>query len=457
MALSTSHAHHVARQRPFPRSSGFLLTLLFLLVCLLSRVTVAQDLPPNFSVEVVTGGFFGGPTVIAFAPDGRLFVAEQNGALRVVKTGTLLPAPFVQLTVDSRGERGLIGVTFDPDFTTNQYIYLYYTVPASASVPVHNRISRFTANGDVAVANSEFVVLDLDPLSGATNHNGGSMAFRPDGKLYIAVGDNADGGNAQNLNNHLGKVLRLNADGSTPAGNPFTTGTDARKRIWVYGLRNPYTLTVQPGTGRLFVNDVGQSTWEEINDASTSGLNFGWPHAEGASTNPAFTNPVYAYQHGNGDGVGCAITGGTFYNPTVSRYPSSFEGKYFFQDYCSNWINTLALTGPSTVRSSFATGLSGLNLSVSQGHDGYLYYISLSSGSLYRIVYAGQDCLTLQNGNWPDAATWSCGREPISADQATLRHAVTIGPNAVQSAKQLRYQSGGQLVFGTNSKLQLGL
>lgn len=448
MAFLTSSAFCAAR------SLRQLVTGSALLVGLLSQTAFAQNFPPDFSQQVVTNAL-NGPTVVSFAPDGRIFVAEKGGALRIVKNGSLLPAPFVQLSVNQDGERGLIGIAFDPNFQASPYIYLYYTVPASGSVAVHNRVSRFTANGDVVVPGSELVLLDMEPL-GPTNHNGGSMVFGADGRLYIAVGENAIPANSQNLDNHFGKVLRINPDGSTPAGNPFTTGTDAKKRIWAYGLRNPYTISVQPGTGRLFVNDVGQSTWEEINDATIGGLNFGWPNAEGAGTNPAYTNPVYAYEHGGGDGVGCAITGGTFYNPIASRYPASFVGRYFLQDFCSNWINTLDLSGPTAVRSSFATNLSGGNVGLSTGTDGYLYFVSVYTGSLFRIVYAGQDCLTLQNGTWQDAATWSCGHEPISADNATVRHSVTIGANTVKSAKQLRYQSGGQLVFGTNARLRLG-
>ena len=420
---------------------------------LIHQVAVAQSFPANFSQQVVAG--FNGPNVVAFPPDGRIFIAEKGGALRIIKNGSLLPTPFVQLVVNQDGERGLLGVAFDPNFTANQHVYLYYTVPANGPVAVHNRISRFTANGDVVAPGSELILLNLESL-GPTNHNGGSIAFGPDGKLYVGVGENATPANSQNLDNHLGKVLRINPDGTTPIGNPFTTGTDAQKRIWSYGLRNPYTLTFQPGTGRLFVNDVGQSTWEEVNDATASGLNFGWPSAEGSSANPAFTNPVYAYQHGSGDGVGCAITGGTFYNPTIVRYPSSFVGQYFFQDYCNSWINTLNLTGPTAVRSSFATGLPGGNVGIATGTDGYLYYVSLNTGNLYRIVYAGQNCQTVQTGSWFIPATWSCGREPVTPDKAIVGHAVTIGANLTASAKQIQYQTGGQLIIGTNGTVRLG-
>lgn len=196
------------------------------------------------------------------------FVAQQNGTLRVIKDGTLLAAPFVTLSsVSSTGERGLIGIALDPDFTTNKYVYLYYT---TSIAPIHNRIVRYTANGDVALGGSELSILELDNLSGATNHNGGALAFGLDGKLYVAVGDNATGSHAQNLDTYHGKMLRINKDGSAPTDNPFysPTASDQRKRVWSYGLRNPYTFAIQPVTGKIFVNDVGQGSVEEINDAT---------------------------------------------------------------------------------------------------------------------------------------------------------------------------------------------
>jgi glucose/arabinose dehydrogenase len=429
--------------------------LILLLFSLSVNPVQAQSYPAGFSQTLVAEGITG-PTVVTPTPDGRLFVCQQNGTMRVVKNGTLLPTPFLTVTVDPSGERGLIGLTVDPNFATNQYLYVYYTVPTSGTVTVHNRVSRFTANGDVVLASSELILLELDPLSGATNHNGGSLAFRPDGKLYIAVGDNANTSHPQTLTNHHGKVLRLNSDGSTPLDNPFPSGNAAQRRIWAYGLRNPYTLAVQPGTGRLFVNDVGQSAFEEINDASTGGLNFGWPAAEGNSSNPAFTNPVYAYPHGSGDGRGCAITGGTFYNPAMLTYPASFSGTYFFQDYCNGWINVLDLSVIPAVRSSFATGTSGQALSITLAPDGYLYFASLAAGALYKINYLG-DCQTVQTGNWHNTATWSCGRIPTTTDQATVRHAVTIQTPQTANARQIRYESSGRIIYQANGKLRLGL
>ena len=203
----------------------------------------------------------GAATAMAFAPDGRLFVCLQSGQVRVInKDGVLLANPFVTLSVDSNGERGLLGVAFDPNFASNHYVYLYYTVPGS---PAHNRISRFTANGNVAAANSEFVLVDLDNLSNATNHNGGAIHFGPDGKLYVGVGENANGANAQSLSNRLGKILRINSNGTIPSDNPRSfpgiagSTSGANRAIWAVGLRNPFTFAFQPGTARLFINDVG--------------------------------------------------------------------------------------------------------------------------------------------------------------------------------------------------------
>src|SRR5215475_6000419 len=159
----------------------------------------AATLPAGFTESQWGSAIPSGATAMAFAPDGRLFVCLQSGQVRVIdKNGVLLGNPFVTLSVDSNGERGLLGVAFDPNFASNHYLYLYYTVPAS---PAHNRISRFTANGNVATVNSEFVLVDLDNLSNATNHNGGAIHFGPDGKLYVGVGENANGANAQSLSN----------------------------------------------------------------------------------------------------------------------------------------------------------------------------------------------------------------------------------------------------------------
>lgn len=348
--------------------------LVFIVLLVTLPVTYGAILPAGFTETTITG--LSNPTAMEIAPDGRIFVCQQGGSLRVIKNGVLLSTPFITLSVDSNGERGLLGVAFDPNFAGNGFLYLYYTVATS---PRHNRVSRFTANGDVVVPNSELVILELDSLTSATNHNGGAIHFGPDGKLYVAVGENATPSNAQTLANRLGKVLRINSDGTIPADNPFfNVASGANRSIWALGLRNPFTFAFQPGTGRLFINDVGQDSWEEINDG-IAGSNYGWNTTEGPTTNPAFRSPLFSYGHGIGATVGCAIAGGAFYNPTTVRFPVNFLGKYFFADLCSGWIREF---DPATgTASSFATGITQpVDLKVTV--DGSLYYLARGSSSI---------------------------------------------------------------------------
>lgn len=359
--------------------------VLFLLAAFVTDATpaVAATLPPGFAETQIASGL-PNPTAMAFAPDGRLFVCLQGGAVRVIKNGALLPAPFVSLSVNSNGERGLLGIAFDPAFLTNPFVYLYYT---TSTAPIHNRISRFTANGDVAAPGSETVLFELDNLTAATNHNGGAIHFAADGKLYVGVGENATPSNAQSLSNVLGKILRLNADGSIPSDNPFYNQTTGNARaIWALGLRNPFTFAFDPLSGRMFINDVGQNTFEEINDG-IEGANYGWPDSEGPTSNPNHTGPLYHYSHGAGPFTGCSITGGTFYNPPVAQFPAQYAGLYFFGDFCSGWINTY---NPVTEAvATFASGVSlGVDLQV--GPEGSLYYLARGSGgALYRVSHTG--------------------------------------------------------------------
>jgi glucose/arabinose dehydrogenase len=271
--------------------------------------------------------------------------------LRVVKNGALLPTPFLTVNVNAAGERGLLGVAFDPNFAANRFVYVYYT---TATSPIHNRVSRFIADGDTALAGSETILLELDNLSGATNHNGGAMHFGADGKLYVAVGENATPSHAQTLGNLLGKMLRINPDGSIPEDNPFFNAAAGKNRaIWALGLRNPYTFAFQPGTGRMFINDVGQNTWEEINDG-IAGANYGWPTCEGSCPDTRFRNPLFQYAHSGAAPTGCAITGGTFYNPGTQQFPSEYTGRYFFADFCTGFIRLIDPFNAST-STGFAT------------------------------------------------------------------------------------------------------
>ncbi len=345
----------------------------------------AQTLPANFSRVSVTAGLTG-PTSFAHLPDGRILICQQNGQLRVFKNNALLTTPAVSLSVNTSGERGLIGIAVDPAFSTNSYIYLYYT----ASSGPHNRVSRFTMNGDLA--QSELALLDMPTLS-AIYHNGGGLAFDNTGKLLIATGDNKVGANSSNLDSYLGKVLRINTDGTVPSGNPFTGGAQ-RSRVWAYGLRNPFTIATDPVSGKIYVNDVGEATWEEVNDATVSGRNFGWPTKEGMCTSgcTGFTNPIYVYATNRDasppNGQGCAINGGTFLNSTGSNWPATYHGKYFFLDYCGSWIDYINPASPAT-RNSFGTGLSDELTTMKQGTDGNLYFLRRANNTLYKIIYTG--------------------------------------------------------------------
>ncbi len=346
-----------------------------------NRPAVALAVPAQFQEAVLTGSL-AYPTAMAIAQDGRVFVCEQGGRLRVVKNGSLLSAPFLTVSVSSGGERGLLGIAFDPQFAGNRYIYVYYTHPGS---PVRNRVSRFTAsasNPDVAAPGSETVILELDQVS-AGNHNGGALHFGPDGMLYIAVGENAVPSNSQTLDNMLGKILRINKDGTIPSDNPFYGQAAGKNRsIWALGLRNPFTFSFQPGTGRMFINDVGWDTYEEINEGF-AGANYGWPGTEGHTTNPAYRAPFQSYAN---SGSNCAIVGSAFYNPANPTFPAGYAGDYFFGDYCGGWIRSLDLA--TRTMTGFATGISGL-VDVQIGDDGALYYLAAGSGRLVRVTYAG--------------------------------------------------------------------
>lgn len=357
-------------------------------------------LPTGFTEATVVTGLQS-PTAMEVAPDGRIFVCEQGGTLRVIKDGVLLATPFVSLSVNSDGERGLLGVAFDPNFDTNSFVYVYYTVPSS---PRHNRVSRFTANGDVAVVGSERIIFELPNLSSATNHNGGAIHFGIDGKLYIAVGDNANGSNAPLLTTQLGKLLRINKDGTIPSDNPFfNSATGNNRAIWARGLRNPFTFAVQPGTGRTFINDVGQSTFEEINEG-VAGSNYGWPSTEGVTNADGIRGPLFAYGHsGATNESGCAIAGGAFYSPETSTFPADFAGDYFFADLCNNWVRRYDVA-TGTV-SEFATDTPSLPVDLKVQAGGSLLLLTrgfdFNTGTITRFTFDANSApsITLQPAN----------------------------------------------------------
>jgi glucose/arabinose dehydrogenase len=365
----------------------------------------AAELPAGFVEETVAQGI-NAATAMAVAADGRVFIAEQTGTLRLVKEGKLLPKPFLSVAVDSYWERGLIGVTLSPDFPRTPHVFVLYVV---AQPYPHHRLSRFTAVGDGVAPGSEVVLFEGDDQTklGGTipaGHQGGPIRFGPGGKLYVALGEQTAGKPSQALDSLLGKILRLNPDGSIPEDNPFYRQAGEKYRaIWARGLRNPFSIAFQPATGKLFVNDVGQSSWEEINVVERGG-NYGWPMVEGFSTNQAFINPIHAYP----PVLGRSITGGIFYDPPVAQFPSNYLGKYFFLDYMAHWLRVLDPDRPQK-SSLFARNLNG-PVALDVARDGSLYVLNraawvkdnrfvTNSGSLVRIRYTGTAQLTM---SWPN-------------------------------------------------------
>src|SRR3954468_22369259 len=402
--------------------------------------------PAGFTETRVATGL-AQPVQMEFAPDGRLFITEKTGNVRVMTAaGQLLPTPFMHLTVDAQGERGALGITFDPNFTTNHYLYVYYT----ATTPtIHNRLSRFTAdpaNPNVVLAGSEVPLMDFDTLS-AIYHNSGSLHFGPDGKLYVAVGDNVKSSVAQQLTNLWGKILRINADGTIPADNPFYNQTTGNNRaIWALGLRNAFTFAFQPGTGLMYMNEVGNDQFEEI-DQGHAGGNYGWPNYEGPSNDPNFDAPIYAYAH---EGVANAITGALFYNPSggANQLPAQYVGKYFFGDLAGGvdagltggWIKTL---DPATKQvASFGTNIQR-PVDFDIGPDGSFYYLSNSRpgspGHVYRITFSGA-ASDLNIAVQPDDVLASVGHPATFAVQAAGSGSITY-----------QWQRDGQNIPGATS------
>jgi glucose/arabinose dehydrogenase len=348
-------------------------------LCAMSSPALASVLPAGFSESPVAAGL-SSPTAMQVAPDGRLFICEQDGQVRVVRDGVLLPTPFVTLPVHAAGEQGLLGIALDPAFDSNGFVYVYYTAVSPA---IHDRVSRLTANGDVAASGSEIVILDLDP-AGVTSRNGGALRFGPDGALYIGVGDHGRGSRAQSPATGHGKVLRIYPDGAIPADNPrLSAGTSEQRAIWASGLRSPSAINVHARTGTTLINDAG-SGWNEINEA-VPGANYGWPLTEGRRARSAsLAGPRYSYEVDRAGGRACGLTGGAFYDPDLMAFPSEYYDTYFFADSCDGSIRRLNLAD-GTVE-TFATGLTGPgDLQVSR--DGVLYYLVRGSGGLGGVVY----------------------------------------------------------------------
>ncbi|KDR38707.1 PQQ-dependent sugar dehydrogenase [Caballeronia glathei] len=301
----------------------------------------------RLTVAPVASGLTAPIYLTAPANDPRLFVVERAGRIRIVRDGTLLPAPYLDISAltSTNGERGLLSMAFDPAYASNGRFYVYYTA-ADGAITV-SRFQVSSANPDVADPSG--TVLLTVPHPGASNHNGGQLAFGPDGMLYLAPGDgggsNDPAGNAQNKASLLGKMLRIDVRGNgyaIPSDNPFATGAGGRPEIWAVGLRNPWRFSFDI-TGQIYIADVGEAAREEVNvaPATSSGLNYGWDRIEGtlcvgAATcdTTGLTPPVFEYTHASG---GCAILGGYVYRGAAVP---EIRGRYFYTDLCTGRLQS---------------------------------------------------------------------------------------------------------------------
>ena len=417
-----------------------LTSALTLLVALLAISTTprvaAQSGTFQIDTQYVTG--LSSPTALAFLPDGRMFVTQQSGAIRVVLANRqVLATPFMTVTTVNDQERGLLGIALDPQFATNNYVYLFYTPGA------FSRVSRVTANGNVVVPNSEVTIFEYGNFSG--NHRGGDIRFGPDGLLYIALGDAGEPTNSQSVASFDGKILRLNKDGSIPAGNPTTfrttsgatvTPTGAFRAIWAMGLRNPYRFSFHPTTGAMRINDVGAGAFEEVN-AGQAGANFGWPTCEGLCSNAFAVNPIYTHVRdvSNPNG-GCAITGGAF--QSGGQFPAQYADDYFVIDYCKPWVRNVRVDDSwGTIPVSVPIGSTDLRFAP----DGSLLVIGNSSGTISRITSTGagsnrnpvaQGTATPTSGPAPLTVAFS-GAGSTDPDGDALTYAWTFGDGGVGS------------------------
>lgn len=369
--------------------------ILPLILLLLATTAPAQDVA---LLPIASG--LNQPVALTHAGDTRLFITQQIGTVMVYDALGLRATPFLDIRsiVLSGGERGLLSVAFHPRYRDNGFFFVYYT----------------NKNGDNSVARYQVSANDpdrADPASGTilltiphpdfANHNGGQLQFGPDGYLYIGTGDGGSGGDpsnhAQDLTQLLGKLLRIDVDHglpyTIPASNPFFGRGNARNEIWAYGLRNPWRFSFDRSTGELWIGDVGQDTYEEVDlqpATSIGGENYGWRKMEGfhcynPSTNctdPSFTMPILEYSHAQG---ACSITGGYRYRGT--QIPS-LKGAYLYGDYCTGSIWTATQTnGVWTSKTLFTTTIR--ISSFGEDVSGELYVMDVAKGIVYKFIAHG--------------------------------------------------------------------
>lgn len=323
----------------------------------------------------------GTPTSVRVAPDGRIFVLDLYGSIKIFTPGVGFgPTPFGSVEVNATGDRGLLGATFDRDFATNPYLYVHY-VGADSKV----RIGRFVASGPTS---GGFTVLYTAPIVSEFQHAGGGITMGLDGMLYFGIGDSGTPNNSQDLTKPNGKIHRIARDGTVPNTNPNWNTAGALPTIYAMGVRNPFRLHTDSTNGSVYVGDVGFNTWEEINKV-LSGKNYGWPIQEGPCTSAcAYENPMYWYPHqfGTNNTNDASIVAGPVYRGTL--YPVAYRGKMFVSDYVQGFLRTIDPAVSSNTFSTFSTD-NGPAIDLDVGPDGKLYFVTISSPTLYRIDYTG--------------------------------------------------------------------
>ncbi|HEY7160573.1 MAG TPA: PQQ-dependent sugar dehydrogenase, partial [Acidobacteriota bacterium] len=471
-----------------PRTKILLFLFSFLLFTSLTQAITFND--QGFTSETVLTLPAFSIVGATFAPDGRIFVWQREGVVRIYKNGQLLPTPFVDITpqVNIGGDRGLLGVAIDPNFAQTGYVYLLYVFEWNNNPNSHQprtaRLTRVTAdpnNPDVALPGSEITLLGSIGIPSCSNyppgsdciaddsdsHTIGTVQIAPDGKLFVGSGDGAwysfadpQALRAQDLESLNGKILRINPDGTAPVDNPFYDGSNSNtSKVWAYGVRNPFRFTLDPMIGEPFIADVGWNDWEEIDRGK--GANFGWPCFEGDFPQPAYqaaftqcqqidpstiTYPIYSYNHS----VGHSITGGIFYTDT--EFPVAYQGNYFFGDYPENWIKRAVFDSNQNLVSveDFATNADG-PVSFALGPDGWIYYVSITTGELRRIKFGGPFAVASANptsGYSPlNVAFSSAGSHDSNGENITFLWDFGDGNTSTQPNPNHTYISGTVQTF----------
>jgi glucose/arabinose dehydrogenase len=449
---------------------------IFIILIATNLCVLAQT--PNLSFESFQTGF-SSPTTITHAGDDRIFVLEQDGIIKFIESGSVSTFMDIKNRVSSPAdnlnvyddELGLLGLAFDPDFENNGYFFLNYTNNNQNTV-----VARFSVdpnNPNLGDASSEELVIEVEqPYS---NHNGGCIAFGPDGYLYIGMGDGGSGGDpqgfGQNMTSLLGKILRLDVSAlpyTIPSNNPFVGNNNYSPEIWASGVRNPWKFSFDSETGDLWIGDVGQNAWEEIDYQSASsqgGENYGWNCFEGFASfensgcNDDYTDPVHTYEN-NGYPNDCSITGGFVYRG--SAYPN-FVGHYIFGDYCTGKIFTLSDQENASFDLSTQENTDIFISCFGEDNNGELYLADRNTGEIFSVIdnssnqivsfnCVAEGCIDPTDGSGMYQSLEVCQSECLTNIKENMEEEVLIFPNPTANNTVLNFQNikDGSLVTISN-------